>query len=205
MSESLTVSRTLLLPLQCGPSTRDLPCTMAPCVCLLPSLMCIKSDYCVHVHQSALGLSLVGPSWRGKADAAFSYEDESKSENEGADAIEADKAANKMAWEVRIADIAEILESKETELRRAKAGIRTAQFKQAQTHGGNQERRKAQEELARYTARSHGLQSEIEALRQETAELQVLVVKLKTPSPKVGSRVGYLRSRHICTTWAICC
>mmetsp|Transcript_21789 Transcript_21789/g.54868 ORF Transcript_21789/g.54868 Transcript_21789/m.54868 type:complete len:736 (+) Transcript_21789:344-2551(+) len=133
---------------------------------------------------SALGLSLVGPSWRGKADAAFSYEDESKSENEGADAIEADKAANKMAWEVRIADIAVILESKETELRRAKAGIRTAQFK-AQTHGGNQERRKAQEELARYTARSHGLQSEIEALRQETAELQVLVVKLKTPSPKM--------------------
>lgn len=68
----------------------------------------------------------------------------------------------------------------------------TILLQQAQTHGGNQERRKAQEELAHYTARSYGLQSEIEALRQETAELQVLVVKLKTPSPKVGSCVGHL-------------
>lgn len=136
---------------------------------------------------SVLGLSLGGPSWKGKADAAFSYDDDQEPSHNKTEQDEIGGEVQRIEWEARIAMISEAVASKEKELRRANAGIRTAQYKQAQTYGGNQQQNSAEEELARFTEESQRLQREIDELRQEIADLQVLVVKLKTPLPKMHS------------------
>eukprot|EP00192_Tetraselmis_astigmatica_P006719 CAMPEP_0117657586 /NCGR_PEP_ID=MMETSP0804-20121206/5411_1 /TAXON_ID=1074897 /ORGANISM="Tetraselmis astigmatica, Strain CCMP880" /LENGTH=750 /DNA_ID=CAMNT_0005464053 /DNA_START=271 /DNA_END=2519 /DNA_ORIENTATION=- len=169
---------------------------------------------------AALEVKLGGPSWKGKADAAFSYEedkddtkvveleppsgaaaaarqeapqDQAVAAEEGGVELEAGQNAEsqKRIWQNRIDDLNFKLEHHAVDLRKAKLGLRTAQHK-TQTVPASRDGVGPVDDVQQHEERVKELEKEIDEMKAEVANLQVLLVRLKTLPPKIAQHSARL-------------